>query len=206
MKYSLFRTAISFVVLVMVVIAYAICYAMVAARSTNAADLETQIATKTQVAERLKSVRAALEELSGDEAEVQGYFVSNANIVSFIDTLQRRGNELGSKVNVLSVSAANTKSPTLTLTLQIQGPFSAVMRTVGAVEYAPYALTVSSLSVTEVQGSEASKVASWTANMTVLVGSTSATSTANSLPTVPVGSSATAPGAPAAAKGPLKPI
>ena len=104
-------------------------------------------------------------------------------MVAFINDLEARGRVQGVAVNVLSVSAGGeTKQPTLTLVLTVQGTFDAVMRTVGAIEYAPYALSISGLSL----GQDGKDIKdSWRADLKLRVGSLSANAT-----TPPGGSSA----------------
>ena len=87
-------------------------------------------------------------------------------MVAFIDTLEGRGRSLGATVNVLSVSTGGDSAhPTLELTLSIKGSFDAVMRTVGSIEYAPYAISISSLLV----GKDVKE--SWMANLKMRVAS-----------------------------------
>ncbi len=84
-------------------------------------------------------------------------------------------------MEVLSVSTENDeKQATLRVVLGIAGSFGAVMNTIGRIEYAPYDLSVRALSVHESgSGGEEENLAvrTWNANMTISVGSISATST-----------------------------
>ena len=161
-------------VCVVVIIGYGFWYAAVGTKSVAVADLEGRVVTKTATANRVASSRASLLEISGDEATIRSYFVPETGVVSFIDSLQMRGKERGATVNVVSVSAATaTAEPSLVFSLSINGTFSAVMNTIGAIEYAPYDLTVSSLSITQLKEG-------WHANLNFTVGSVSATQSATS--------------------------
>jgi len=150
---------------------YGVWYAAVSAKSASVTALQGQIDTKTETIKRLATTRATFAEMAGDEAVVQGYFVPETGVVSFIDSLESRGDSLGATVNVLSVSTSKTSAqPSLELSLAINGTFDAVMRTVGAIEYAPYALSIMSLSVEQEAGGV------WRANIQISVGSVPAAS------------------------------
>jgi hypothetical protein len=157
---------------------YASGYAALSRESASVAGLEQQIESTAQAVSRVASIRAALTELSSDEIAVQSYFVSEASVVSFINDLEARGLAQGATVSVLSVAKSGTASrPALHLALSIKGTFDAVMRTVGIVEYAPYALSISSLAVS------AGQSGTWNADLSIEVGSvpTVATTTTSSL-------------------------
>ena len=72
-------------------------------------------------------------------------------------------------MKVLSVSVDNSsKQTSLVLSLVVSGTFDAVMRTVGAIEFAPYDVLISKLSL----ANEEKNV--WNANLEIVVGSVSA--------------------------------
>jgi hypothetical protein len=108
---------------------------------------------------------------------VQHYFISETGVVAFIDNLEALGRVSGAAaIKVLSVSTGDVSAqPTFTFSLSIKGTFDAVMRTIGAIEYAPYAISISSLSI----GQDAKN--DWHANLTFLVGA-STTSTPPNTP------------------------
>ncbi len=143
-------------------------YAVIAQKSTEAVNLQSQIDAKVESAARIASARTALVGIAGDESAVRKYFVPESEVVSFINNLESRGRALETVVKVLSVSTDNLKNqPTLTLVLSINGTFDAVMRTVGVIEHSPYNLSISNLSL----GKEEKNL--WTANLKILVGSVS---------------------------------
>lgn len=163
---------------VTVIIAYGFWYAAVGAKSVTVASLESRVATKTETANQIAASRSSLAEIARDEATIQSYFVPETGVVPFIDSLQALGKEQGTSVDVLSVSSAGagTEEPSLLLSLTINGTFSAVMRTVGAIEYAPYNLTISALSIMQ------KPKEGWRADVNLIVGSVSATQTATNTP------------------------
>ncbi len=169
MRPALIQFLVSLAVLILAVAGYGAWYAFVSAQSAHVADLESQIESKTQTALRISSARAALAQITDSEATVNSYFIGEASVVDFINQLQVLGKSLGTAVNVLSVSeGVSNAHSSLVVTLTATGSFDAVMRTVGAIEFAPYDLSLSSFSVHTVQGS------GWSADLTVLVGSASA--------------------------------
>lgn len=152
---------------------YSAWYATVAAKSAAAAALQSAITTKTETVNRIAATRATLAGITDDERIIQGYFVPEANIVAFINSLQTHGKALGATVHVLSVSKSETSAASVfELALTIKGTFDAVMRTTGSIEYLSYNLSVSSL----VLAQDAKD--SWHADLKVLVGSRTADATA----------------------------
>ena len=166
MKSSIAQFGISLLLLALAVLGYGAWYASVAAKSAQAADLQNQIDTQSATAMRVSSARAALAQIASSEAAVNGYFVPESDVVSFIDHLQALGSALSASVNVLSVSAGTTGAhPSLAVSLAVKGSFDAVIRTVGAIEFSPADLSITTLSVEQNAGS-------WTANLNLIIGST----------------------------------
>jgi hypothetical protein len=142
-------------------------YNSVATESVEAANLQTQ----TVNAADLVADRTTLAELSGDQTTVEGYFVPETGMVSFVTYLQGLAQAESANMKVLSVSTSGTIEQSnfeFVLSINITGTFDSVMRTIGAVEYAPYDLTVSNLSMTQSARNE------WQANLELNVGSVSA--------------------------------
>jgi len=173
---------------------YGSWYAQVGKESANAADLADQIQLRSQKSVRTQEARTELEHALSEEASISDYFVNTADVVPFLESLQTTGTSLGTKVDVVSVSAQAAKPRSLLqLSLHITGPFDSVMRTIGAIEYQPYDTSVSSLTL-DTTGGNGGTAGAWTAALTLFVGtatstpqapsraasSTSATSTASS--------------------------
>lgn len=176
MKSPFTHLIIALVICVASIVGYGVWYATVTAASTTVAELQNQIVVKTETASRIAVARSALAEIFGDEAAVQGYFVPETNIVSFINDLEARGLSQGSSVDVLSVSTGGTPMhPTLELALTVNGTFDAVMRTVGTIEYAPYNLSIPQLSFRQEEKER------WHANVKLLVGSVPAKTSTDAL-------------------------
>lgn len=191
MKSPLIQLGVAITILVGALVGYGFWYGAISSESAAVSGLQGQIDAKKEAVKRVAAAQAALTEIAGDEAAVQSYFVSESAVVSFIDDLQARGRALGTKVSVASVSASTLSShPALSLALTIQGPFDALMRTVGSIEYAPYDLVISSLSITN------DNTNVWHADVSLLVGSAPV-----SIPGMPASApiASTTPGAASAA-------
>lgn len=177
MKSPLLHLISALVVCVMIFIGYGVWYAVLADKSAAAGALQSQIDTKTETAARMATTRTAFAEITNDEAIVQSYFVPETGVVAFIDSIETRGRTIGASVNVLSVSTGGTsEQPTLVFTLFIKGTFDAVLRTIGAIEYAPYAISISTLSIDQDTKN------AWHANLTLSVGSRAISVTATRTP------------------------
>ncbi len=167
MKTPLFHILIACFVGAAVFVGQGFWYSVIAEKSSAVATLQSQIDMKSETASRIASSRAELAKIADDEIIVRNYFVSENDVVAFIDGLQERGVSQGTVVKVLSVSASGTGiRPTLTLAVTVTGVFDAVMRTIGSIEYAPYDLAISKLSVIK------SDKKTWLASLELMVGST----------------------------------
>lgn len=166
MKTPLLHILIACSVLVAVFVGQGFWYSVIAKKSSAVAVLQSKINEKSEATSRIASSRAELAKIADDEVTVRSYFVSENDIVSFIDDLQKNGLSQGTLVKVLSVSADGTNArPTLSLAVTVTGTFDAVMRTIGSIEYAPYDLSISKLSVMK------SDKKTWLANLELIVGS-----------------------------------
>ncbi len=167
MKSPFIHLILSIVISALALAGYGAWYATVSAKSASATVLQDRIDIKTEAVSRMATTRAAFTEIAGDEAAVQSYFVPETSVVSFIDGLEARGRSLGTAISVLSVSTETVSSqPMLAFDLSIKGTFDAVMRTVGVIEYAPYAISIVAFST----GYD-KKNSLWSANLKLRVGS-----------------------------------
>lgn len=148
--------------------AYGAWYTTVSHKSNEVANLQSQIDAANENAGRIALAKTAISEIVMDEERMKNYFVSESSVVSFINELEALGTSGGAAVTVLSVSKGGTSlAPTLLLSLSIQGTFDAVMSTVGAIEYVPYDVSITTLSV-EQNGKDI-----WHANVNIVAGSAS---------------------------------
>ncbi len=170
MKSTLLHLIIWLSVCIGAFVAYEFLYAALANKSIAVANLQNQIDMKTEASKRITAARTALAEIAGDESVVQSYFVPETGVVSFIDDLEARARAQTATMKVLSVSIGGVATaPTLVLSLIVDGTFDAVMRTIGAIEYAPYDLSISRLSLEKTEENV------WHAELGLIVGSVPAT-------------------------------
>ncbi len=173
MKTSLIHFSIALIIFIATFSVYGFWYSAIAKKSATVAMMESQIKTKIESASRIAAARVALVDISGSEAKMQSYFVSESEIVAFINDLEARGRAQGTSVAVLSVSTASEDAnQALTITLKVRGTFEAVMRTLGSIEYAPYYLRIRTLSL----GLETKN--GWNVDLSIVVGSTAPLATA----------------------------
>ncbi|OGG48756.1 hypothetical protein A3G63_02270 [Candidatus Kaiserbacteria bacterium RIFCSPLOWO2_12_FULL_52_8] len=165
MKSPIVHLGFALLLCIVVLVGYRFWYSAIIAKNASVANLESNIALKNAAAERISIARTTLAELAVDEARVQKHFAQEANVVSFIGDLEGRGRTLGTTVTVSSVSMSGTGArAALNFALSINGTFDAVMRTVGAIEYAPYNISIPTLTFSE----QAEDM--WLAEMKLVVG------------------------------------
>jgi hypothetical protein len=152
---------------------YAWWYAQVAGATDRAAALATEINEIRLDSERARDARDQLAALGTDEAAVRAHVVPAQDVVPFLETLEATGASLGSDVEVVSVSAQQEPRPNLALSVRITGGFDAVLRTLGAIEYAPYDIELRQLSLDTAGGS--ATTTPWVASATLLVGTSATT-------------------------------
>ncbi|MHB1163353.1 MAG: hypothetical protein ACYCZZ_02420 [Minisyncoccota bacterium] len=168
MRSPLAHLLLALAVLVAVLFGYGAWYTIVSNKSGEVSDLQSQITAAGENMSRIAATRAAFAEIAGDEAKVQSYFVSGSGVVAFINSLEALGLAQKATVSVRSVSTGGSPSrPALLLSITVKGTFDAVMRTLGAIEYAPYDLSISTLSI----GEDSQK--NWQADVNLIVGSIS---------------------------------
>jgi hypothetical protein len=171
MNRSIYHLIGALVLLLVAVVGYAFWYYTLGSVSASAANLAAEAESKKQSAASATLAAGELERLEREEASIHAYFVVPDDIVGFLEGLQTKGAALGAEVTVVSVSAETAPRPRLDLAIKIDGSFDAVMRTMGAIEYAPYDLTVSMLTLSLTGEGE------WSAAMKLIVGTAAAKTT-----------------------------
>lgn len=156
-----------FVVGVLSALGYIFWYSIVSDESTKVASLQDQAVAVHEAADRVALARATLSDTAADEVNVRSYFVPESGVVTFISYLEALARAQKATINVQTVSAGGSVTrPTLQFSLMIGGAFDAVMRTIGAIEYAPYALSIPTVSVQQ------DDKGIWRADLKLIVGST----------------------------------
>lgn len=172
MKPSTLHLAIAVILALAALGGYFFWYGYVQQLSRDAVSLASDISAKDAARVRAASARSAEADLASQEAFLSSHLVATADIVSFLEGLEKTGRTFGAAVHVASVSdTAKSADGRISLSLSVDGSFDAVMRTVGAIEEGPYAMTVQDLSLNTADGS------SWTATGTFLAGTALASTT-----------------------------
>jgi len=149
MNRTLTHLAIAGALLALSIAGYVFAYMFVDSAGAKVAGAQQEIEAKSRESQEIRKASTALAALADSEGRVREYFVSTEGIVPFLEEVTSTGSALGSSVEVVSVTeAAPVEGRTfVTLALRISGSFSSVMRTVGALEFAPYDITLTNLSL-----------------------------------------------------------
>jgi len=164
MSKPLLHLVIALVLLAATAAAYVFWYLHVSGTRAEVTTLKAEAGAIEVEAAGISSARAALSKLAAAEAFFGSYFVSTTSVVSFLEDLEATGEELGSTIEVVSVTPDS--GARLSVALRASGSFAAAMRTIGAVEYGPYDLVVTDLTV----DTNASSEGAWTATGAISVG------------------------------------
>lgn len=163
MNRTLIHLGVAAVVLMAVIVADASFYRAFTSLAASAAALKQQTEAQGASLTQGHVAEAELAQLSSTADAVDNYLIAPDNVVPFLEELQRIGTTTGAVVSVSAVSAAPAPQTHLDLALTIKGPFAAVMRTVGAIEYGPHDIETRSLTLANEQGI-------WNASLTLTVG------------------------------------
>ncbi|HEX2792191.1 MAG TPA: hypothetical protein VHO23_00520 [Candidatus Paceibacterota bacterium] len=128
-------------------VAYGFWYVAVERKSAESAALAADIDRAIADAERAAATRSALASLAVDERTLENYFLSVDGIVPFLEGLEATGRGTGALVEVVSVSDTPTSDNRVALSLRISGPFDAVVRTIGRIEYGAYDSRIENLTL-----------------------------------------------------------
>jgi len=150
MKSSRTHFVLMLVLAVVTTTSYVFWYMEVSHKSDQVISLESKIRAAANAMNRISSSRVMFAEIAEDEVKLQSYSVSESGVVAFINDLESRGAPGHATVEVSSVSKGGTAArPTLSLVVTIEGTFTAVMTTLGSIEYAPYMISVSAFSLSK---------------------------------------------------------
>lgn len=201
MKKPVLAPVLAALALILALLTYAAFWSAVAGAKAAVSRLSLQIQAQSVELVRLSSARDRLAALGSLSDTIDGYFVPESDVVSFINELQARGGAVGASVQIASVAAIPASGDAhtgLSIALAISGSFDEVLRALGSIEYAPH-----DLRVTQVTVAESSDKKTWIADATVLVGTTPneapAVAALNAATTSAIAATTTAPVRPAAA-------
>lgn len=144
---------------------------LISAKRTRAKDLATEVTTKQLETQRVAAAKEALPALAADEQAINQYFVKSDDIVPFLEKLQVAGKTEGAVVQVLSVTGGQAGTQNrISLSLNISGSFEAVMRTIGSIEYGPYDIALTNVTLDSRGAPEKGTTQTWTAAAVFTIG------------------------------------
>ncbi|HRH24319.1 MAG TPA: hypothetical protein PK109_01890 [Candidatus Paceibacterota bacterium] len=168
MKPPIIHLGIAALLAILAIGGYVLWYGHVQALDAEAATLAGEIAVKDADRVRSVSARSAEAELALQEAFIASHLVATADIVVFLEQLEKTGRDFGATLQVASVTGGEPATDgRISLSLSITGPFNSVMRTLGAIETGPYAGMVQDLSL------NGSAEGEWTATGVFVIGTMS---------------------------------
>lgn len=137
---------------------YAFAYLHIEGIGARIVAAEQEIHNKNAEVANIRDAQSALAALTESEARIKGYFVPEGEVVAFLEEVGRTGDTLGADVAVVGVTERSTESGRTMLDLSVQatGPFSSVMRALGMLEFAPYDITLTNLSMNAAESAESS--------------------------------------------------
>jgi hypothetical protein len=103
------------------------------------ASLETEAMNLEQVDSIAQTIRSARNIASGDIAELEGITLTQAKLVSFIETIESLGRGMNLETDTISVSADKTS---IRLTIETEGGWASSIRFVQALENLPYRVNI----------------------------------------------------------------
>lgn len=129
---------------------------------------EQEIRNRNAEVANIREAQNALAALAESEARIRRYFVPEGEVVAFLEEIGRTGDALGADVTVVGVTEKTIEDGRTMLDLSVQatGPFASVMRTLGTLEFAPYDITLSNLSMNAAESADAA----WSASASFDVG------------------------------------
>ncbi len=147
---------------------YVSAYQSISTESAESSSLDFSLSARSLAVARSAQTNELLSNLSSEGAALNAYFVSEQDIAPFVERLQSIGASAGAQVSALSIAESTEGQPGFAIALSVTGSFDHVMRAVGAIEFAPYDLTISNLALSSSKGV-------WQATFTAVVGATSLT-------------------------------
>lgn len=150
MNRALIPAVLALLLLIAVSAGYIIGYRMLAAARAEARALTEEVEAREAQVAQVAAAKSALFTLSADEAFFQSYFVSTSTIVSYLEEVESTGDELGTEVDIVSVTPQG--GDRLALSVRISGSFRAAMRTLGALEFGPHDTRASNVTLSAVDG------------------------------------------------------
>ncbi len=135
-------------------------YVGVLTKSSQVVDLFTEAEKDITKDQTLRTTRAILSQNEDMLSELDQYFVSSDEVVTFIDRLESLEDITGGSVSIISVSsdadpkAKNDFKELLKVRLEITGSWKAVSQSMALLETLPYQMTVHEATIALVSASD----------------------------------------------------
>lgn len=140
MKPVYMHLIIAGVFVALAIAAHVFWFLRIEALGVEADQLLAQRAETERAASRINDAKNALGTLVESEERIKNYFIPESDVVPFLEEIGNTGEGLGSRVEVVGVTADPGEGGRgrMTLSLRIVGGFGSVMRTIGALEFGPF--------------------------------------------------------------------
>lgn len=168
MKSALIQVSIAGVVLVLALGAYVFTFREVSSLQEESFLLAQEIESAQTKERRISRAENVLGTVLMQEERIQNRFVNADTLVEFLESLERIEDRSGAAIEVLSVSTDDAGAH-FTIKVTVEGSFSGVMRTVGAINNLPVFLTLTNGTVDTIVRGE-NDPATWTASLSYEIG------------------------------------
>lgn len=116
----------------------------------DALTVRSTLAKNESYKQEQKELTSLYEKTATDRASVFSFFVKDSDTVSFIETIESLGGRTGSRVVLSSIdsidpSGQNGKFGFINAGVQVQGSWSAVIRTLMLAEVLPYKISIGNI-------------------------------------------------------------
>ncbi len=163
---------------------YAYMYNAVSASYSRAVLARSVVDSQKQDTVDETATQLLYDDTAADRARLASFFLNEGQAVSFIENLEQIGSQVGSAVNLSSVSADDTSSlkpgsfASIRATVSVSGSWQSVMRTLELSEILPYQASIDNVGLNETTsgtGKAAKQIwqASYNVTAAVLVGASS---------------------------------
>ncbi len=155
--------------------AFIIVFRMVEHKNQHTSAVEIALAEKIADEEHSAVLSKKIADLQASKNIIDSYFANPSNIDTFVGTLENLGSQFGSLITVNNVEVAPDKQNIMTTEFTVHGSFQEVMRTVSALENAPYQIHIKELNINRELGKESGDATqkstgiSWQAGITIEV-------------------------------------
>ena len=121
--------------------AYAVIFLYIKNTNKDIAELTNAIDEQIQIEERLRSIENVMEDTTEGRAKLNGYFVGQNDIVSFIETVEALSDITGEEVTIVSVDVQEDASTNayqfLRLRLTTKGAWEGTIHFIALLETLP---------------------------------------------------------------------